>query len=165
MQFGAWCTSVWSSQLVVSDFLSSCSWNENIKHPDEPFTQQQAVILESEVSRALLTAAPPDLHDGLSCSGPLLRSAYQSSISAAGIREGELSCHFWIYASLHVPSLRFWARVGKGRSPQVEHCSTREWSEVSICSSAHVINWYSRFMHLPHFESALPWLTSVFIID
>lgn len=75
-------TSVWSSQLVVSDFLWSHSWNENIKHPDEPFTQQQAVILESEVSRVLPTA------DGLSCTDPLLRSAYQSSISAARIREG-----------------------------------------------------------------------------
>lgn len=74
---------------------------------------------------------PPDLHDSLSCSGPLLRSAYQSSISAARIREGEPSCNFWIYDGLHVPSLRFWARVGWGRSQQVKRRSTHEWSEVN----------------------------------
>lgn len=132
MQFGIWCTSVWSSQLVASDFLWRPSWNENMIHPHEPFTQQQAEILESEVSRVLSIAVhSPDLHDGLSCPGPLLRSAYQSKISAARIREGEPSGNFGIHADLHVPSLRFWARAGRGRSQQVKHRSTREWSEVN----------------------------------
>lgn len=122
-------------------FFWKHSWNENIKHPDKPFPQQQAVILESEVGPGAADCClslPPDLHDSLSCTGPLLHSAYQSSISAARIREGEPICNFWIYAGLHAPSLRFWARAGRGRSQQVKHRSTRGWSKVNCPKSSAV---------------------------
>lgn len=92
----------------------------------EHLAQQQAVILESAVSRLLLTAPPP-IHGGLSCTDPLLRSTYQSSISAAHIRQGELSRNFWIYAGpsraiAEIPGRRWTPQASTGRS-------THGWSE------------------------------------
>lgn len=55
------------------------------------------------------------------------RAAYLQHASG----RGEPNCNFWIYAGVHVPSLRFWARVGRGRSQQLERHSTRERSEVN----------------------------------
>lgn len=95
---------------------------------------------------------PPHIHVGLSCTDPLLRSTYQSSVSAAHIRQGEQSRNFWIYAGLHVPSQRFWANAG-GRSPQQVAAHTN--GQRAIPPGQNVVP-ETQFMHLSYFQPYFP---------
>lgn len=145
------------------------------KHPNGPFTQQDSrittVILESEVRRVLPTAvSPPPLTYVTGCQVLALScalhtwAAYQQLAS----ERGSWAVILWIYAGLHVPSPRFWARVGRGRSQQVDHRSTREGSEINAPRTS-AQHWFLCARHknaTRHLciRSTFPCGTSVFII-